>query len=44
MWVAYVFLAIVLMNLLIAMFSKTFDLVYENAEREHFLKRAELLL
>jgi hypothetical protein len=43
-WVAYVFLAIVLMNLLIAMFSKTFDLVYENAEREHFLKRAELLL
>ncbi len=32
------------MNLLIAMFSKTFDLVYENAEREHFLKRSELLL
>jgi hypothetical protein len=43
-WAAYVFLAIILMNLLIAMFSKTFDLVYENAEREHFLKRAELLL
>ncbi len=43
MWVAYVFLAIVLMNLLIAMFSKTFDLVYENSDREYFLKRAELL-
>jgi hypothetical protein len=42
-WAAYVFLAIVLMNVLIAMFSKTFDLVYENADREYFLKRAELL-
>ena len=43
MWSAYVFLAIVLLNLLIAMFSKTFDLVYENSDREYFLKRAELL-
>jgi hypothetical protein len=43
-WAAYVFLAIVLMNLLIAMLSKRFDLVYENAEWEHCLKRAELLL
>ncbi len=42
MWVAYVFLAIVLMNLLIAMFSKTFDVLYENAERLYLLKRAEL--
>jgi hypothetical protein len=42
-WAAYVFLAIVLLNLLIAMFSKTFDLVYENSDREYFLKRAELL-
>jgi hypothetical protein len=41
-WAAYVFLAIILMNLLIAMFSKTFDLFYENAEREHFMKKAEL--
>ena len=43
MWVAYVFLVIILLNLLIAMFSKTFDIVYENADREYFLKRAELL-
>ncbi len=43
MWAAYVFLAIVLMNLLIAQFSKTFDVVYENADREYFLKRTELL-
>ncbi len=43
MWAAYVFLVIILLNLLIAMFSKTFDLVYENADREYFLKRAELL-
>jgi hypothetical protein len=42
-WAAYVFLAIVLLNLLIAMFSKTFDLVYENSDREYFLKRVELL-
>jgi hypothetical protein len=31
-------------NLLIAMFSKTFDLVFENARHQYFLKRAELLL
>jgi hypothetical protein len=31
-------------NLLIAMFSKTFDLVFENARQQYFLKRAELLL
>jgi hypothetical protein len=31
-------------NLLIAMFSKTFDLVSENALPHYFLKRAELLL
>ena len=43
MWVAYVFLVIILLNLLIAMFSKTFDLVYENSDREYFLKRVELL-
>ena len=43
MWAAYVFLVIILLNLLIAMFSKTFDLVYENSDREYFLKRAELL-
>jgi hypothetical protein len=31
-------------NLLIAMFSKTFDLIFENARQQYFLKRAELLL
>jgi hypothetical protein len=31
-------------NLLIAMFSKTFDLVFENARQQIGLKRAELLL
>jgi hypothetical protein len=40
---AYIFLVIILLNLLIAMFSKTFDNFYENADREYFLKRAELL-
>jgi hypothetical protein len=31
-------------NLLIAMFSKTFDLIFENASQQYFLRRAELLL
>jgi hypothetical protein len=43
-WTAYALLVIVMANLLIAMFSKTFDLVSENELPQHFLKRAELLL
>ncbi len=43
-WTAYALLVIVMANLLIAMFSKTFDLVSENALPHYFLKRAELLL
>ncbi len=43
-WTAYALLVIVMANLLIAMFSKTFDLVFENARQQYFLKRAELLL
>jgi len=31
-------------NLLIAIFSKTFDLVFENARQQYFLKRAYLLV
>ncbi len=43
-WTAYALLVIVMANLLIAMFSKTFDLIFENARQQYFLKRAELLL
>jgi hypothetical protein len=43
-WTTYTLLVIVMANLLIAMFSKTFDLVSENARQQYFLKRAELLL
>ena len=42
-WTSYALLVIVMANLLIAMFSKTFDLVSENALPHYFLKRAELL-
>ena len=43
-WTVYALLVIVMANLLIAMFSKTFDLIFENARQQYFLKRAELLI
>ena len=42
-WTTYALLVIVMANLLIDMFSKTFDLVSENTLPHYFLKRAELL-